>query len=85
MVALSDRDEPMWFVIHMCMKAVLGISLYSYPYLKLAKTPCLSYYLLCFLFNKIGEKGRTGSTWKRGGWEVQGGEMAQIMYAHMNK
>jgi hypothetical protein len=29
--------------------------------------PCLSYYLLCFLFNKIGEqKGGTGSTWKQG-------------------
>jgi hypothetical protein len=29
---------------------------------------CLSYYLLCFLFNKIGkEEGRIGSAWKRGG------------------
>jgi hypothetical protein len=28
---------------------------------------CLSYYLLCFLFNKIGEEeGRTGSAWRRG-------------------
>jgi hypothetical protein len=27
---------------------------------------CLSYYCLYLLFNKIGEKGRTGSTWKRG-------------------
>jgi hypothetical protein len=29
----SDRDEPMWVVIHKCMEAMLGISLYSYPYL----------------------------------------------------
>jgi hypothetical protein len=50
------------------MEAMLGISLYSYLYLKLAKTLCLSYYLLCFLFNKIGEEeGRTGSAWKQGG------------------
>jgi hypothetical protein len=35
---------------------MLGISLYSYLYLKLAKMQCLSYYLLCFLFNKIGEQ-----------------------------
>jgi hypothetical protein len=28
---------------------------------------CLSYYYLCLLFNKIGEKGRTGSAWKNGG------------------
>jgi hypothetical protein len=40
---------------------VLGIFLYSYLYLKLAKMLCLSYYRLCLLFNKIGEGGRTGS------------------------
>jgi hypothetical protein len=41
---------------------MLGISLYSYLYLKLAKKiPKLSDYFLCFLFNKIGKKGRTGS------------------------
>jgi hypothetical protein len=49
----------------MYMKAMLGISLYSYLYLKLAKMLCLSYYLLCFLFTKIGEEeGRTGYAWK---------------------
>jgi hypothetical protein len=34
----SGRDKPMWVVIHMCMEAMLGISLYSYLYLKVAKT-----------------------------------------------
>jgi hypothetical protein len=63
----SGRDEPIWVVIHMCMKAMLGISLYSYPYVKLAKMLCLSYYCLCLLFNKTGEEGRTGSAWKQGG------------------
>jgi hypothetical protein len=63
----SGRDEPVWVVIHMCMEATLGISLYSYLYLTLAKTLCLSYYLLSFLFNKIGEQeGRTGSSLKWG-------------------
>jgi hypothetical protein len=38
------------------MEATLGFSLYSYIYLKLAKTLCLSYYCLCLLFNKIGEE-----------------------------
>jgi hypothetical protein len=33
----SGRDEPMWLVIHKCMGAMLGISLYSYLYLKVAK------------------------------------------------
>jgi hypothetical protein len=27
---------------------------------------CLSYYLLCLLFNKIREEGGTGSAWKWG-------------------
>jgi hypothetical protein len=38
------------------MEAMLGLSLYSYLYLKIAKMLCLSYYLLCFIFNKIGEE-----------------------------
>jgi hypothetical protein len=36
-VQRSGGDEPMWFAIHMCMEAVLGISRYSYLYSKLAK------------------------------------------------
>jgi hypothetical protein len=28
----------------------------------------LSYYWLCLLFNKIGEKGKTGSAWKQEEW-----------------
>jgi hypothetical protein len=46
---------------------------------------------MAFVFNKIGEKGRTGSAWKRGGCGEErkgagaGVEMAQTMYAHMNK
>jgi hypothetical protein len=73
------------------MEAMLGIPLYSYLYLKVAKMLCLSYYLLCFLFNKIGEVGRTGFSGNRGGWVGEGGdrgqveEAAQTMYAHMNK
>jgi hypothetical protein len=46
------------------MEATPGISPYSYPYRKLAETLGLSYYLLCSLFNKIGEEGGTGSTQK---------------------
>jgi hypothetical protein len=72
------------------MEAMLGISPYSYLYLKLAKMLCFSYYHLCLLFNKIGEEGRTGSAWKQRGWGAgrrwgQRGEAAQTMYAHMSK
>jgi hypothetical protein len=81
-VKRSGRDESIQVIIHKCMEAMLGISQYSYPYLKLAKMLCISYYCLCLLFNKIGEESRTGSAWKPGGWR---GNMAQTMYAHMNK
>jgi hypothetical protein len=70
------------------MEATIGISLYSYPYLKLAKVLCLSYYCLCLLFKKTGEEGRTGSAKKQGGWGRGRGdrrEMAKTMYALMNK
>jgi hypothetical protein len=64
---LGSSKEPMWVAIHKCMEAALEISLYTYLYPKLTKTLCLSYYLLCFLFNKIRkEEGRTGSAWMWG-------------------
>jgi hypothetical protein len=69
------------------METMLGISLYSYLYLKLAKMLCLSYYLLCFLFNKIREQeGRTGSARKGGSrrcWEER--EVNEKMYTHVSK
>jgi hypothetical protein len=86
-VKRSSRNEPMWVAIHKCMEAMLGISLCSYLYPKLAKTICLSYYLLCFLFNKIREEGGTGFAWKQRIREVGafGEELAQIMYAYVSE
>jgi hypothetical protein len=85
----SGRDEPIQVLIYMCMEAMLGTSLYSYLYLKVAKTLCLFYHCFCLLLNKIRKKGKTGSAWKRGRWGEKGGgrgeEMAQTTYAHMNK
>jgi hypothetical protein len=47
------------------MEATLGISVYSYHYLKLAKTLCHSHNLLSFLFSKIGkQEGGTSSSQK---------------------
>jgi hypothetical protein len=64
-VKRSGTDEPIWVVIHKYMETTLGLSLYSYLYLKLAKTVCFSYYLSCFLFKKIGEQeGGTGFSQK---------------------
>jgi hypothetical protein len=52
-VKRSGRDEPIWVVVHMCMEAMLVLSLYSSLYLKLAKMLCLSYYLLCLPSTKL--------------------------------
>jgi hypothetical protein len=64
-VKRSDRDEPMWVVIHVCIEATLGISLYSYLYLKLAKMLCfliISYvFSLTKLENKRAEQVLPGS------------------------
>jgi hypothetical protein len=56
------------------MRAALGISPYSYLYLKLAKMQCLSYYLLCFLFNKTGEQEIRISSAQQQGWGTLGGK-----------
>jgi hypothetical protein len=70
-VKRSDRNEPICVAILKCIVTMLGICLYGYLYLKLAKTLCFSYSLLCFLFNKIREQeGRTGSSWKRVGEDI---------------
>jgi hypothetical protein len=61
-------QENIWIYNLNLKIATRGLFLYSYLYLKLTKTLCLSYYLLWFLFNKIREQeGGTGSTWKGGG------------------
>jgi hypothetical protein len=64
------------------MEATLGISLYRYLNLKLAKT--MSFLLsLSFLFNKIREEGGTSPAQKTG--EEGRGEVAQTMYTHVSK
>jgi hypothetical protein len=68
-VKRSGRDEPMGVVIHMCMEAMLGISLYSYLYLKRAKMVCLSYYLLCF---SLQQNQRTRGRWAEEGRGEEG-------------
>jgi hypothetical protein len=71
-VKRSGRDESIWVVINLCMEAMLGISLYSYPYLKLAKPLCLSYYLLCLLFNKMEKRAEQVLPGSKGVGEWEG-------------
>jgi hypothetical protein len=74
-VERSGRDEPIGVVIHICIETTQGISLCSYLYLKLAKTPCFSFAFLYFFFYKIGEQeGRTGSA----RWGVDTGGSGEV-------
>jgi hypothetical protein len=67
-------DEPVWVVMHICMETTQKICLYSCLHVKMAKMLCFSYYLFCFLFNKIREQeGGTGSAPRLGRWEWGGG------------
>jgi hypothetical protein len=73
------------------MEATLGMSLYSYPYLNQQKRYVFLTIAYVFSSTKLekrteqvlpGSKGGRGGKGRDGG---QGEEMAQIMYAHMNK
>jgi hypothetical protein len=71
-VKRSGRDEPVWVAIHKRMEAMLRISLYSYLYLKLAKT---LFFSSTKLDNKRAEQVLPRKT----------GRVAQIMYTHVSK
>jgi hypothetical protein len=76
----SGKDEPMWVVIYMCLEAMLGISVYRYLYLKLAK--CYIFLIISYAFSstKLENKG-----WKKILPGKGVGEVAQTMYAHVSK
>jgi hypothetical protein len=80
-VKRAGRDEPMWVVIHKCMESTLGMFLYSYLYLKLAKhyVFLISYiYSSTKLENKRLEQVLPGS-----GKGV--GAVTRTMYTHASK
>jgi hypothetical protein len=59
------------------MEAMLGISLYSYPYLKVAKTLSFLSSLMFSFFSTKLENKREEQVLPGRGWEV-----AQTMYTH---
>jgi hypothetical protein len=60
----TRNDKPIGVVIHICMETTQGNSLCNYLYLKLAKTSCLSFYLLCFFSTKLED--RSVELWGKG-------------------
>jgi hypothetical protein len=75
----------MWVAIHMCMEAMLAISLYSYLYFKLAKR----YVLLSLKVFSSTKLEKRAEQVLPGNWGVGGtggwGEVAQTMYTHVSK
>jgi hypothetical protein len=84
-VKRSGRDEPMWVAIYKCMEATLGIPVYSYLYLKLAKT--LSFLLsLMFSLQQNQRRGQNRLCLETGrNGALREGEVAQTMYTHVSK
>jgi hypothetical protein len=89
-VKRCGRDETMWVSMHKCMEAMLGISLYSYLYLKLAKMLSFLLSLIFSLQQNWRRRGQNrfcleavgGEEWKR--WE-RWEEVAQTMCTHLSK
>jgi hypothetical protein len=70
------------------MEAMLGISLHSYLYLKLAKMPRLSFISYVFSSTKLEQKRAEEDLPRneRGkNWAESRGRMSQTMYTHRNK
>jgi hypothetical protein len=89
-VKRSGRDESFQVVIHLCMEAMLGISLYSYPYF--SRKNALSFLLL--RMSSLQQNWRKGQKRfflkarglrRRGQGKGAGGRNDQTMNAHMNK
>jgi uncharacterized membrane protein YhaH (DUF805 family) len=56
-VKRSGRDKPMWVAMYMCIETILEISLYSYLYLKLAKTICL-FFTISYVFSSTKSENK---------------------------
>jgi hypothetical protein len=69
----------MWVAIYKCMEAMLGISLYSYLYLKLAKRyVCLN---ICYVFSSTkSENKREEQVLPRSGGVGEGGGGVQEVW-----
>jgi hypothetical protein len=87
-VKRSGRYEPVWVVIHMCVEAMLGISLSLSQTSKNDMSFSLS---LMFSLQQNWRRGKKGFCLEvrgvggEGRCRGQGGELTQTMYAYMNK
>jgi hypothetical protein len=78
----SGRDEPMWFAIHQYLEARLGISLYSYLYLKLAKT--LYLFIISYILSSTKSENKRVEKVLPGSGSIGVGRSG-TMYTHVSK
>jgi hypothetical protein len=78
-VKRSHINDPVWVEIHIRIETTQGISLYSCLHLKLAKTPCLSFYLVCFFLQQNWRTRWWNRFFSEMAGEEFGGKVAQIM------
>jgi hypothetical protein len=57
-VKRSARDEPMWVAIYICVEIMLGISLYSYFYLKLGKKTHYVFFIISYVSSSTKSKNK---------------------------
>jgi hypothetical protein len=70
-VKRSGRDEPVWVAIHHCVEVMLGISLYSYLYLKLAKNDV--FLIISYVFSSTKPENKRAEQVLPGKGRVKGG------------
>jgi hypothetical protein len=84
---MSVKDESTWVVTHLYMEAMLGISLYSYPYINMQK--CFVFLNIAYVFSSIKLEIRAEQVLpgrREGGRErVETRGRNVPMYAHVNK
>jgi hypothetical protein len=71
-VKRTGRNEPTGVAIHICMEISQGNSMYSYLYLKLAKTSSFSFNLSCFFLLQNQRTGEWHKSCGGGGWGTSG-------------
>jgi hypothetical protein len=79
-VKRSGKDEPVWVVIHMCMEATLGISLYRYFYLNWQK--CSVFLIISYVFSSTKSENKKVEQVLPGSGA---GERCPIIYTHVSK
>jgi hypothetical protein len=82
-VKRSGREEAMWVAIHKCIETMLGMSLHSYLYFKLAKT--LVFLIISYVFSSTRSENKRAEQVLPGSWRSGGVGGGGTMYTYISK